>query len=130
MNLILTRNTRTEQSTIGDLSIDGVFECYILEDVEREVKIHGKTAIPKGTYEITVTFSNRFQKPLPLLLNVPGFYGIRIHPGNTAADTEGCLLPGSGKLNDKVINSRLAFGKLFTKIKAGLKTGKVYITIQ
>lgn len=136
MQLQLHRTDRTDTSTIGELAVDGKFQCYILEDVDRHLtsdtlqnKVHGKTAIPAGTYEIAVTFSTRFNKPLPLLLNVPGFEGIRIHPGNTSADTEGCLLPGTTKGPDKVLNSRIAFDKLFTVIRNGLKVGKVFITI-
>ncbi len=94
MNLKLLRKTFTEESTIGVLSVNGTAECFTLEDKVRAVKIPGKTAIPAGIYEVTITFSDRFQKPLPLLLNVPNFAGIRIHPGNTAADTEGCILVG------------------------------------
>ena len=76
--------------------------CYVLEDKVREVegqdvkvwKEQNNTAIPKGVYDVQITFSNRFQTKLPLLDNVPGFTGIRIHSGNSSKDTEGCLLLG------------------------------------
>jgi hypothetical protein len=129
MNLKLVRRTLTEQSTIGTLSINGVFECFTLEDRVRPVKIHGATAIPAGIYEITITFSDRFQKPLPLLLNVPNFAGIRIHPGNTAADTEGCILVGRTERKDFIGNSRVAFRALFTKLEAALRKEKVFIEV-
>lgn len=129
MNLKLVRKTFTEESTIGVLSVDGETECFTLEDKVRAVKIHGKTAIPSGIYEVAVTFSDRFKKPLPLLLSVPNFAGIRIHSGNTAADTEGCILVGTTQQKDKVLNSRVAFSTLFAKIQAALKKEKIFIKV-
>lgn len=117
MKLYLKRIHKTEHSTIGELYIDGKFQCYTLEDVEREVKIKNETAIPKGTYKIVITYSNRFKKQLPLLLNVPNFEGIRIHSGNTNHDTEGCILIGQTRSNDFIGSSRNAFNELYKKIK-------------
>lgn len=125
MQMILERLQLDPDVTIGALSIDGDFECWIVEDRVREVagqpvstwKVPGQTAIPRGTYKVTITPSNRFKRDLPLLLNVPGFDGIRIHPGNTAADTEGCLLPGQDRLAKSVGRSRAAFDALFIKLK-------------
>lgn len=117
MQLQLVRKIFTDKSTIGELSVDGAFECFTLEDPVRPKKITGETAIPAGTYEVAVTFSNTFQKFLPLLLNVPNFEGIRIHTGNTPKDTIGCILVGEGKGADSVISSRLAFAPLFEKSK-------------
>ncbi len=117
MKLYLKRIHKTEHSTIGELYIDGKFQCYTLEDVEREVKIKNETAIPKGTYKIVITYSNRFKKQLPLLLNVPNFEGIRIHSGNTNHDTEGCILVGQTRSNDFIGSSRNSFNELFKKIK-------------
>lgn len=142
MELLLKRNKKTELSTIGDLFINGNPECVILEDIDRglsqdmtigsikSIKVHGKTAIPKGRYEIAITYSNRFKKYLPLLMNVPGFEGIRIHPGNTAEHTEGCLLPGTVPGENQVLNSRVAFNALFAKLKSVEKKEKIFITIQ
>jgi len=129
MQLQLVRKVFTDNSTIGELSVNGEFECFTLEDKVRKVKIKGKTAIPPGTYEIAVTFSNKFQKFLPLLLNVPKFDGIRIHPGNTPKDTLGCILVGQGKGVDSISNSRLAFAPLFEKIQAVVRTEKIFIEI-
>jgi hypothetical protein len=116
MNLVLTRRWFTPKCTIGTLDIDGNAECYILEDVEREVKIPKETCIPLGTYMVVIDFSNRFQRRLPRLLDVPQFTGIRIHPGNMAKDTEGCLLPGVEKYEDSVGHSVIAFNNLFGKM--------------
>ena len=137
--MILERLQLDPDVTIGALSIDGDFECWIVEDRVREVagqpvsawKVPGQSAIPRGTYKVTITPSNRFKRDLPLLLNVPGFDGIRIHPGNTAADTEGCLLPGSGTDHTlHVFNSRIAFEVLFNKLEAASERGEdVWITI-
>jgi hypothetical protein len=129
MNLKLERKIFTEQSTIGELSVNGKFQCFTLEDKVRAVKIHGKTAIPQGIYEVVITFSDRFKKPLPLLLNVPNYAGVRIHSGNTAADTEGCILVGTSKAADFVGGSRVAFKALFDKIQAALKKEKIFFQI-
>lgn len=117
MKLKLQRMTFTEASTIGTLFVDGKQECYTLEDVVRKEKVFGKTAIPAGTYKIQITFSPRFQRNLPLLSNVPGFDGIRIHPGNTAEDTDGCLLVGTSFGPNRINNSCAAFDVLFEKLK-------------
>lgn len=142
MEILLERSERTSTSTIGVCMVNGIFECYILEDVDRGLrsdipldeikakKVYGKTAIPTGRYEVVITYSNRFKKPLPLLLNVPGYAGIRIHPGNNAGHTEGCLLPGMEYKPDMVLHSRAAFAKLFEKIKLATKKEKVFIEIK
>ena len=124
--------------TISRLNVDGVFFCFVCEDEIREVKgqpvekwkLKGKTAIPGGEYRVVVTMSNRFKRELPLLVDVPGFEGIRIHPGNTAADTEGCLLPGFVMTPTGVAQSRPAFEALFLKIKDAIaRKDKVFINI-
>ena len=115
--------------TISQLTVDGADECFILEDVDRhlennpERKVHGKSAIPRGTYQVIITLSNRFKRELPLLVDVPGFEGIRIHPGNTSEDTEGCLLPGRTRTDRTVGESKVAFNALFAKIQQGLQDG-------
>ena len=134
MKLQVTRFQCGATCTIGELLVDGVHECYTLEDVVRPTgaaKVYGETAIPYGTYPVIVTFSNRFQRTLPLLVGVVGFDGIRIHPGNTAADTHGCLLVGRHHTGNTVTESRLAFNALFPKIRDALARGeKVTITCQ
>ena len=117
MKLLLKRLHKTENSTIGELYIDGVFECYTLEDKERNVKIKGETAIPKGTYKVGISMSTRFKRLLPILFSVPNFEGVRIHSGNSKSDTEGCILVGTSRSIDKISNSRVAFNKLFPKLQ-------------
>lgn len=127
MKLTLIRNKSSDKSTIGELLYNGIHQCWTLEDIERTEKVYGKTAIPKGTYEVVISYSNRFKRMLPLLLNVPDFTGVRIHSGNTAADTEGCVLVGSKKGTDCVLESRAAFNALFAKLKA--EKSKIFIEI-
>lgn len=117
MKIEIKRLYKTKLSTIGELSIDGIFECYTLEDVERKVKVPCETAIPIGTYNVEISLSNRIKKLLPLLKDVPGFTGIRIHSGNTNHDTEGCILVGTTKGKNYIGNSRIAFNRLFKKMQ-------------
>jgi hypothetical protein len=117
MKIEVKRLHKTSNSTIGELTIDGKFECYTLEDIERDVKIKCETAIPKGTYKVIINQSNRFKKLMPLVLNVPNFEGIRIHPGNSNHDTEGCILVGQTRSKDYISKSRKAYEILFAKMK-------------
>lgn len=136
MHLTIIRQPSAKGCTLSTWYIDGQRVCVGIEDVVRgpsEAKVFGKTAIPVGTYRLLVTLSARFKRRLPLLVNQPGgtirfgdqlidHCGVRIHPGNTAADTEGCLLPGSafGAAGASVTASRVAFDKLFTRIELAL----------
>lgn len=142
MELVLKRETFTEESTIGSLSIDGAMECYILEDKDRGLtdtmplgeivatKVYGKTCIPYGRYEVDWTMSARFKKMMPILLNVSGYSGIRIHVGNSEIDSLGCLLPCSKYSKNLGIASTVATNKLYAKIEQAKKEGrKIYITI-
>lgn len=129
VNVWLDRKEYGEKSTLGDLYIDGVFECIVLEDVVRNgPKVPHETAIPEGKYEVRITWSPRFKRHLPLLIDVPGFDGIRIHPGNTVADTSGCLLTGE---NYKLVagmpfllHSVRAFDRLFAKLERTQNKGE------
>lgn len=132
MNLILTRKTITAHSTIGELRTeDGKLICFTLEDVTRPdgQKIPGETAIPEGVYEIVIDESKRFKCRLPRLLDVPNFEGIRIHPGNCAEDTHGCILVGMTKEEDRILNSRVAMDTVFNVILEGLMREKVFIVV-
>jgi len=119
--------------------VDGHYECFGLEDAIREQpgqpvrawKVPGRTAIPAGRYDLVITHSTRFKQRLPLLLEVPGFEGIRIHPGNTIEDTAGCLLPGRLRAAQRVGESRHAFDRLFRKIDDALTAGgRVVVRIE
>ena len=118
MQITIKRLHKTDTSTIGELLVDGLFECYTLEDIERPVKIKAETAIPRGTYKVIINQSNRFKRLMPLLLNVPNFEGVRIHAGNTNHDTEGCILVGRTRSKDFIGQSRKAYEKLFKKMQA------------
>jgi len=103
---------------------------YTCEDVVRDHKVPGLTAIPVGTYQIAMTFSQRFQKVMPLLLNVPNFTGIRIHAGNTSSDTDGCILVGFSTDGTRVIDSRAAVQVIDYRIAEALKEAEVWIEIR
>lgn len=132
MKLKIERSWCGPECTVGTMTLNGAYECFTLEDVVREVqdlpvsewKVKGETAIPKGTYNVAITPSQRFGRDLPLLENVPGFSGIRIHPGNTAADTEGCILVGKARSTRSVMDSRTAFNELFAKLRDALEAGE------
>jgi hypothetical protein len=129
MHLKVQRTVFTNRSTIGELFVDGVFECLTLEDMVRPVKVPGMTAIPEGVYVLSVSFSSRFQRLLPELHDVPNYTGVRIHPGNTDADTEGCILVGQTKDKDFVGASRAAFTKLFARIQDAAQREKIFIEV-
>lgn len=113
LNLKLQRDTFTTNSTIGKLFVNGEFNCFTLEDIHRPKKIMHETCIDAGIYEVVITYSQRFKKMMPLLLNVPNFTGIRIHSGNTDEDTSGCILVGLKKGVDIIGESRMAYDGLF-----------------
>ena len=138
MKLLLKTVAKKDKYTIGKLYIDGVYFCDTLEDTSRgltqsmkeheisKIKVHGNTAIPTGTYKITLNIiSPKFSKykqykfcegKLPRLLDVPGFEGVLIHIGNTPKDTEGCILVGYNKVVGGLINSTIAFKALYSKL--------------
>ncbi len=140
MEIRVKRIARKDGYTIGKMYVDNAYFCDTLEDADRGLadtmeideilanKLKGITAIPTGKYEVILTFSPRFKRVLPLLLNVKGFEGIRIHPGNSTEDTEGCLLVGENKEKGKVINSRATFEKLMS-VLLGCEKKKEKITI-
>lgn len=127
--MTLNRLTFSDHSTIGELVLDNQFQCYTLEDTCRKLKIPHVTAIPAGKYQVVINPSARFKRLMPMLLGVPGFEGVRIHPGNTDANTDGCVLVGRIKGVDRIEESQLAFNKLFGKLEDKLKEGKIWIDI-
>ena len=132
MRLTLDRQQRDEDVTIGSLVVMGadpetaLFHCYTLEDAVRPdgVKIYGETAIPAGRYTVDITYSPRFKVMMPLLINVAGFVGVRIHPGNTADDTEGCILVGMDRKLKSIGRSRVAYESLFDVLDSAKRRGE------
>jgi len=124
MIVTLRRIAFKETYTIGKLYIDGNYFCDTIEDVDRHLddsmteeeikknKVYGETAIPYGMYKVTITYSPKFKKNLPLLEGVKGFSGIRIHSGNTAKDSLGCIIVGKNKKVGMVLDSRVTMEKL------------------
>ena len=129
MKMLLHRQTFSDKSSVGTLYVNGLKECHTLEDKDRHLeeggeKVYGETAIPRNTYKVVITYSNRFKQPMPLLVDVPQFEGIRIHPGNTDQNTEGCILVGVGIGQDRLYNSRQAYERLFNKLEAAEALGE------
>lgn len=129
MKLTLKRRYLGDKYTIGDLFIDGKFFCNTIEDAIRELtancpytpkgqpckckgKIYAETAIPAGIYKVTMEYSPRFKRKLPLLHNVPHFIGILMHSGNDETASAGCLIVGNNTIKGKVTNSRVTSDKL------------------
>jgi hypothetical protein len=134
MNLELIRKEFTDKSTIGELYINGKFFCFTLEDKDRGLqstdplilintkKIWGETAIPYGTYEVKLTMSNRFKRVLPILLNVKGYTGVRMHRGNTAEHSHGCPLVGYKKAYNTIFESTKAENDLMKELSKATET--------
>ena len=132
MKLKLVRKFHKGGFTEGKLYVNDGFECYTVEDTDRHlekggIKVEGVTAIPKGTYPITISMSNRFKKFLIEVQNVEGFTGVRIHSGNSSKDTEGCIIVGS--INNKddddwIGGSKIAYERLHGKVKKALSDGE------
>ena len=128
MRLTLIRIANRPTYCIGKLYIDGVYFCDTIEDTDRGLKdemteeeilkkkVKGETAIPTGIYPVTITYSPKYKKNMPLISNVKGYSGIRIHSGNTSKDTEGCLIVGKNKEVGKVLESRKMYNLLFKEL--------------
>ena len=146
MKLFLDRLYKKKEYTIGKLYLNGEYFCDTCEDVDRGInqnmnlseilntKVEHETAIPIGTYNITLNVqSPRFSKKaqynfcngfLPRLMNVPGFEGVLIHIGNKADHSEGCILVGQNKVRGQVVNSTATFVKLYEKLKVASDKGE------
>lgn len=120
-----------------------MYQCDTLEDTDRglrqdmplellkRMKVYGETAIPTGTYVVRWSYSNKFGKYMPELVNVPAFLGIRMHSGVTAKDSLGCILVGENKAVGQVVNSRAAYARVAKQIKAAASRGEdITITIE
>lgn len=137
MELTLTRTAKRKAYTIGRLEIDGAFFCNTLEPTWRDIgperpghKVPGHTAIPEGRYPVVVTYSPRFDRWLPLLLHVPMFEGVRIHAGNTAEDTAGCILVGVNARPGMVLDSQLWLRQLLKRLGERPEGEGVWITVR
>lgn len=134
--LRIIREPTLDGQTFGALYLNGAWFCWTLEDPIREIpgvpvdgwKVRGRTAIPAGTYRVVLTRSQRFQRILPLLEDVPGFEGVRIHRGNTVEDTDGCPLVGTGRSAAGITGSRVAEEKLMQTLT--VRGGDVQICIE
>lgn len=139
MEILVKRLFKKSEYTIGKMYIDGVYFCDTVEDTDRGLsqnmknstieakKMYGKTAIPTGRYRVELSYSTKFKKTLPLLNDVLGFGGIRIHSGNTAEDSLGCIIVGENKIKGGVINSRQTMEQLMAKLRG---QNEIYITIE
>lgn len=129
MKLKVERFKSKNKVTIGKLFLNDKFFCYTLEDEIRPLmsKVFGETAINQGLYTLIMSFSNRFQEYMPEVLNVPNFKGIRIHAGNTIADTHGCLLVGEKTDGKTISNSKVIYNKLLAEIRTFEKLEKITI---
>lgn len=150
MEIELKRIAKKADYTIGRLYVDGRYVCDTLEDTDRglmcgmkedymaRTKVKGRTAIPRGRYKVGIDqvspkFGKRAQYAfcggrLPRLEDVPCFSGVLIHCGNTAKDTEGCILTGENKAVGQVLNSLEAFKRLYALLKTA-RSG-IWITIK
>ena len=137
MRILLQRHALKAGYTIGRMEVNGRYFCDTLEDTDRglseemseteiaALKVKGATAIPTGTYRIDMqTRSPRFGRVLPRLVSVKGYAGVLIHSGNTAADTEGCILVGENRERGKVLNSRATLESLLVFLRAAQAEGE------
>ena len=141
MELKLKVIAQRDKYSIGKLYINGVYFCDTLEDTVRDInhngkfdngeaKVYGKTAIPFGKYSVVYTHSPKFKRKLPLLLNVPQFEGIRIHPGNTAEDSLGCILVGKNTIVGRLTESKVTSDKLNNLIETAINNDESIILIK
>ena len=129
MRLTLMRIANKPNYCIGRLYIDGEYFCDVLEDTDRGLddkmsvedikakKVYGQTAVPTGVYNVILNYSPKYKKVMPLLQNVKGYEGVRIHSGNKPEDTLGCLLVGKNKKVGQVIDSRATYEALFKRLQ-------------
>ena len=133
MKIEIKRDSFTENSTIGKMYIDGQYFCETLEDKDRRLedggaKVYAETCIPRGAYALVIDYSPKYKKNMPHLLDVPQFRGIRIHPGNTDDDSEGCILVGRNRDTDFIGNSKATYNELIIKLRDATDEIQVIIT--
>lgn len=132
MELLLRRIWSNSECVTGTLNVDGVQVYFTLEPPIRFEKIAGDTAIPAGRYRVTITHSPKFKRDMPLLLDVPDFETVRIHWGNKAKDTDGCILVGNKRQDDTtILESRAAFDALAIELTAAfVRHEEIWIEIE
>lgn len=135
MELKVERKWPKDTYTVGRLYVDGKMFCNTLEDRVRDLnteeKVYGETAIPAGRYRVIFNWSPKFGRNLPRLLNVPHFEGILIHPGNTAADSAGCILVGKNSAVGRLSESRDTSDRLNVLIEDAQRRGEdIFITVE
>ena len=125
MTLTIQREPSQAWGTRGYLLLNGEPDMFTLEDVVRSgPKVLHETAIPAGRYRVVIDFSQRFGRMMPHILDVPGFTGVRLHSGNVAADTSGCVLVGLGRSEQGVTRSRDAMERLLAQLAPALARGE------
>lgn len=124
MQIKVVRQVFTGNSTIGQMFVDGKFECFTLEDMVRPVKIAKETAIPAGSYKMTLRMSPHFKVRTPALDKVPNYENVLIHFGNDKSNTDGCILVGQSKSVDFIGSSMAAFKALMPKLEAAVARGE------
>lgn len=147
MKILVDRKWKKDTYTIGNLYVNGKLFCNTLEDRDRGLKqtdslsyirskkVYGETAIPTGKYKITLDvvspkyaaikwYANLCKGKMPRILNVPGFDGILMHPGNTPLDTYGCILVGKNTIKGQLTQSKDTFAKLYKEMQNAVKKGE------
>lgn len=143
MEITLDRAWKKDGYTISRLFINGERICEALEDTDRglkqsmsldeikKLKIYGKTAIPSGRYKVVMSYSPKFKKVLPEVLDIVGYSNVRIHAGNTAKDTLGCILPGLNVRKGAVLYSTKWTNVIISEISSVIKRGEeVWLNIK
>lgn len=144
MKLYIDRKYKKSGYTIGHMYVDGKYVCDTLEDSDRglnkdmpleyikKVKVYGETAIPTGEYEVTLSYSPKFKRIMPIVMDVPGWSGVRIHAANKATQLAGCIAPGLNRIKGMVVESTKYYYKLMDEyITPAIKNKeKIMLTIK
>lgn len=136
MELTLERKVKTDKATFGNLLVDWKFFAHTVEDIERDIKndcsgkVYAETAIPVDKYQVAVTWSNRFKRPMPLVMGVHCFEGIRIHTGTSERSSAGCIIIGSASDNKTGVTADAGLvNRLIDLLTAAQSKEKCHLTI-